>query len=233
MKVGFFMSKSKYSSEQKIKASITFYSGKKSASQLANELNLGKRGEQTIRSWASLYSKYGTSAFEHKHTNNSYSQEFKEKVVKEYLNGKGSVPSLILKYNIPSTHTLRRWIKKYNSHIELKDYDPKPEVYMANTLKTTCEEKIEIVKYCIKHNRDIKGTAAKYGCKYAQLYQWVKKYEKDGEAALIDKRGKRKPEEKLSDLEKAKRKIAQLEREKEEYRKKYELLKKAEEIERW
>ncbi|WP_349081971.1 hypothetical protein [Clostridium butyricum] len=44
------MSKSKYSSEQKIKASITFYSGKKSASQLANELNLGKRGEQTIRS---------------------------------------------------------------------------------------------------------------------------------------------------------------------------------------
>ena len=57
MKVGFFMSKSKYSSEQKIKASITFYSRKKSASQLANELNLGKRGEQTIRSWASLYSK--------------------------------------------------------------------------------------------------------------------------------------------------------------------------------
>lgn len=104
---------------------------------------------------------------------------------------------------------------------------------MTDTLKTTLEERISIVKYCLEHDRDIKDTAAKYGCNYAQLYQWVKKYESNGEDALIDKRGKRKVEEERSDLEKAERKIAQLEREKEEYRKKYELLKKAEELERW
>ena len=69
--------------------------------------------------------------------------------------------------------------------------------------------------------------------KYAQLYQWIQKYEAEGETALIDKRGRRKQEYELSDLEKAERKIALLERGKEEYRKKYELLKKAEERERW
>jgi len=104
---------------------------------------------------------------------------------------------------------------------------------MTDTIKTTLEERIEIVKDCLAHDRDIKGSAAKYGCKYSQLYQWVRKYETNGEEALTDKRGKRKQDTELSELEKAERKIAQLEREKEEYRKKYELLKKAEERERW
>ena len=59
------------------------------------------------------------------------------------------------------------------------------------------------------------------------------KYEKYGEDGLADKRGKRKEENQLTELEKAQRRIAQLEREKEEFRRKYELLKKAEERERW
>jgi len=48
---------------------------------------------------------------------------------------------------------------------ELKDYDPNPEVYMADTLKTTFKERLEIVKYRLVHDRDIKETAAKYGCR--------------------------------------------------------------------
>lgn len=63
---------------------------------------------------------------------------------------------------------------------------------MTDTLKTTLEERIAIVKDCLEHDRDIKNTAVKYGCNYAQLYQWVRKYEADGESALADKRGKRK-----------------------------------------
>ena len=46
---------------------------------------------------------------------------------------------------------------------ELKDYDPKREVYMAEARrKTTIEERKKIVTYCIEHNRDYKGTAALY-----------------------------------------------------------------------
>lgn len=225
--------KSSYTVEEKIKACTDYLSGLKLASQIAIELNMGKHGRGVVRDWAKKYKAYGASVFINKTRNNYYSQEFKERVVKEYLNGTSSPNELIIKYNIPSRTTLVRWIKMYNNHIELKEYNPKPEVYMVDTLKTTFEERIEIVKYCLSHDRDTKGTAAKYGCKYAQLYQWVRKYEAEGETALIDKRGKRKQEDKLSDLEKAERKIAQLEREKEEYRKKYELLKKAEERERW
>lgn len=225
--------KSSYKVEEKIKACADYLSGLKSASQIAIELNMGKRGRNVVCDWAKKYKAYGASVFINKSRNNCYSQEFKERVVKEYLNGTSSPNELIIKYNIPSRTTLLSWIKMYNNHIELKEYDPKPEVYMIDTLKTTFEERIEIVKYCLAHDRDFKGTAAKYGCNYAQLYQWVRKYEAEGETALIDKRGKRKKEDALSDLEKAERKIAQLEREKEEYRKKYELLKKAEERERW
>lgn len=225
--------KSSYTVEEKIKASTDYLSGLKSASQIAIELNMGKHGQDVVYGWARKYRVYGASVFINKTKNNSYSQAFKERVVKEYLKGTNSLNELIIKFNIPSSSTLFTWIKMYNNHIELKEYDPKPEVYMANTLKTTFEERIEIVKYCLAHDRDIKGTASKYGCKYAQLYQWVRKYEANGKTALIDKRGKRKQEDELSDLEKAERKIAQLKREKEKYRKKYELLKKAEERERW
>jgi hypothetical protein len=57
----------------------------------------------------------------------------------------------------------------YNAHIELKDYDPKPVVYMSDTLKATYEEKIKIVQDCLNHGRDIKGISIKYGCNYALL----------------------------------------------------------------
>ena len=90
-----------------------------------------------------------------------------------------------------------------------------------------------VVKYCLEHDRDIKTTASLYKCSYHQVRSWVLKYEEDGEDGLLDRRGKRKTEDELSELEKAQRKIAQLEREKEEFRKKYELLKKAEQLERW
>lgn len=227
------MSRSKFSTEQRKQACLEYISGKKSATQIANELNLGKQGQGTVMTWARIFQSQGVQAFATGKGNRSYSREFKMMVVNEYLSGKSSLRDLMVKYNITAKITIQRWIKKYNNHIELMDYDPKPEVYMADTLKTTYEEKIEIVKDCLTHDRDIKGTASKYGCKYAQLYQWVRKYEANGEEALIDKRGKFKQEEDLSELEKAERKIGQLEREKEEYRKKYELLKKAEKLERW
>ena len=58
------------------------------------------------------------------------------------------------------------------------------------------------------------------------------KYERDGEDGLKDKRGKRKQDEELTDLEKAERRIKQLEKKNEELARRVELLKKAEEFER-
>ena len=225
--------KPKYSFEQKIKACEDYLSGKQSITNIANDIGMKETELDQIYAWIKMYNINEVDAFIPRKNNNSYSKEFKEKVVKEYLEGKGSVLELCSKYNLRTTSILRSWIKRYNNHIELKDYDPKPEVYMIKSTKKTYEEKIEIVKYCLEHNKDIKGTASIYGCNYAQLYQWIAKYEKLGEEGLIDKRGRLKEESQLTELEKANRKIMQLEKEKEEFRKKYELLKKAEMNERW
>ena len=225
--------KAKYSAEQKLKACEDYLSGKKSAKQISMELGMGNSGAHKIRLWARICRVNGSEVFNDKPHNRSYSKELKEKVVKEYLAGQGSLIDLTAKYGIPSSETIRRWISMYNKHMEIKDYDPKPEVYMAKSRTTTLEERKEIVKYCLEHDRDIKTTASLYKCSYHQVRSWVLKYEEDGEDGLLDRRGKRKTEDELSELEKAQRKIAQLEREKEEFRKKYELLKKAEQLERW
>ena len=225
--------KAKYSAEQKVQACEDYLSGKKTAKQIARELEMGKRGSDRVYEWIRMYKMYGREIFDDKPHNSSYSKEFKEKVVREYLSGQGSLNDLMAKYGIPSRETIRDWISMYNKHMEIKDYDPKPEVYMAKSRTTTLEERKEIVKYCLEHDRDIKTTASLYKCSYHQVRSWVLKYEEDGEDGLLDRRGKRKTEDELSELEKAQRKIAQLEREKEEFRKKYELLKKAEKLERW
>ncbi len=83
--------------------------------------------------------------------------------VEAVLSGDGSVDDITAKYNISSRSVLRSWILKYNANIKLNDYDPKAEVYMANSRrKTTIEERKEIVKYCIENNKNYKQTASLY-----------------------------------------------------------------------
>lgn len=218
--------KAKYTKEQKVRACEDYLNGIKSAQQIATELNMKKRGEDLIRSWAKSYRVNGHAIFDNKSTNNRYTKEFKLMVVQEYLKGHGSSLDLAAKYGIPKASTVMNWVNKYNSHRELKDYNPRPEVYMATTLKVNKEKKIEIIKYCIDHNHDYKGTAAFYGGNYAQIYSWVKKYESEGADGLEDRRGKRKSEEQLTDLEKAQQKIAELERINRRQEMELELLKK-------
>lgn len=96
------------------------------------------------------------------------------KVVEEYVRGDGSSIDLGIKYDI-SSGLLRKWIRMYNANRELKDYNPKQEVYMAEARrKTTLEERKEIVDYCINHNRNYKNTATKFDVSYSQVYSWVK-----------------------------------------------------------
>ena len=99
---------------------------------------------------------YRDSIFNDKPFNSTYTREFKENVVKEYLDGKGSIESLQIKYKILSNSTLRKWILKYNNGIILKDYKPMSEVYTMKSRKVSYEERIEIVNYCIANNYDYK-----------------------------------------------------------------------------
>lgn len=58
-----------------------------------------------------------------------------------------------------------------NANRELKDYDPKPEIHMAEARReTTLKERNEVVDYCISHNRNQKDTVAKLDVSYSQVY---------------------------------------------------------------
>lgn len=127
---------------------------------------------------------------------------------------------------------LQNWISLYNANRELRDYDPKREVYMAEARrKTTLAERKEIVEYCITHNRDYKGTASLYDVSYSQVYSWVRKYDITGEDGLSDKRGRHKTDDEVDELERLRRENMRLKRQLEEKDMMVELLKKVKEFE--
>ena len=98
--------------------------------------------------------------------------------------------------------------------------------------KTTIEERKEIVKYCIEHNRNYKETASIYDVSYSQVYSWVKKYDANGEDGLADKRGRHKADDEVDEIERLRRENARLKRQLEEKDMLAELLKKVQEFER-
>ena len=152
--------------------------------------------------------------------------------VEAVLKGEGSVDDIVVKYNISTRSVLRSWIMKYNANMELKEYKPKREVYMAEARrKTTLEERKEIVEYCIAHNTDYKGAASRFEVSYSQVYSWVKKYRESGEEGLEDKRGHHKSDDEVDELERLRRENQRLKRQLEERDMLCELLKKVRELE--
>jgi transposase-like protein len=197
--------KTKYTPEQKIHACIDYLRGIKSAREIAGELSMGKYGDTKILFWVKLYKANGAQIFINP-KNHRYTKEFKEKVVREYQAG-SSLQDLASKYGIPSNETVRKWVIKYNSHIEQTEYDPHPEVRMAKNRKTTFEERLEIVQYCIDHQMNYSKTAADYECSYGQVYSWVRKWQRDGDDGLRDGRGRRKSEDELTEVERLQRQL--------------------------
>ena len=224
------MSKSPHTPEFRAMVSQEYLDGIGSYRFLAERYNIGTR---TLREWVAKFRIHGIDAFITQTGNTAYSSDFKIMCVEAVLSGKGSVNDIVAKYNISSEYVLRNWIKLYNTNKELKDYDPKREVYMADARrKTTIEERKEIVEYCIAHNRNYKGAASKYGVSYSQVYSWVRKYDALGTDGLTDKRGCRKTDEEVDELERIRRENLRLKRQLEEKDMVVELLKKVKEFER-
>lgn len=224
------MSRSPYTAEFRAMVSQEYLDGLGSYGSLSSKYKIGT---QTLQQWVHKYRLYGISAFEYRQGNASYSSEFKSMCVDAVLSGKGSVDEITAKYNISSRAVLQRWISKYNANIELRDYEPKREVYMAESRrKTTREERREIAEYCISHNKDYKGAASLYDVSYSQVYSWVKKYNAGGEEGLTDKRGRHKSDDEVDELERLRRENLRLKRQLEEKDMVVELLKKVNEFER-
>ena len=222
--------KHKCTVEEKISAVEDYLNGIRSVSEIMIDLSI--KSTRTIRNWILAYQNGGIKALCPVTANHSYSSEFKIEMVRKYINGEGSVTDLCARYGIPAHATLQKWISLYNANRELRDYDPKREVYMAEARrKTTLEERKEIVDYCINHNRNYKNTAAKFDVSYSQVYSWVKKYDTDGADGLTDRRGCHKTDAEVDELERLKRENLRLKRQLEEKDMVVELLKKVKEFE--
>lgn len=73
---------------------------------------------------------------------------------------------------------------------------------MTKRRKTTFEERVEIASHCISHDHNYSKTAETFGVIYQQAQNYTVIYEKNGIDVWQDNRGKRKPEQSLTELEK-------------------------------
>ncbi len=133
----------------------------------------------------------------------------------DYLAGRGSQNDICKKYGIRSKAKLQTWIKKYNGHEELKSSGTGGTTIMTKGRKTTFEERVEIVQYCIAHDHNYIKTAEKYQVSYQQARSYTIKYESGGVEALRDNRGKRKNPDEMDELEKLRAEVKILRAEKE------------------
>ena len=221
--------KSKVSTEIKVHAVEDYLKGIKSLSEISNELNIYK---SAVSAWVRKYKTFGKEGLLNKGYNTSYSPQVKTQAVIDYLDGKGSLDDICIKYKISAIGILQQWIKKYNGHKIFKSHSTKGDKLMTKGRKTTYEERIEIVSFCFANDHDYNLTANKFNVSYQQVYTWVKKYNKDGHNALVDRCDKNKAFEELSESEKFSAQLKLLEAENRRLKIENDFLKKLEEIER-
>ena len=165
------------------------------------------------------------------HKNKKYSAELKMEAVQSYLKGEGSLREICKKFEISNHHTLRDWIMWYNGHREFKERSSaKGEIYMTKGRKTTQEERAKIVAFCIEHNKDYGLTVETYSVSYQQVYAWVRKYEEGGVDKLKDNRGRTKPVEEMTEVEKLKAEMKILEAKNRQLEIENEFIKKLQEL---
>ena len=186
----------------------------------------------TFRDWKRLYETRGIEGLMSYSKSRKYSPETKLSAVREYLEGKGSLSDISKKFDISTPSMLRGWIKWYNGNMDFKQPNSGGEIYMVKSRDTTLEERIEIVSHCIAGNKDYGKTIERYGVSYSQVYSWVKKYESDGPDGLLDRRGKRKDKDAMTEIEKLRAELKLKEAENLRLQMENDLLKKLEEIER-
>lgn len=158
-----------------------------------------------------------------------YSKELKKAAVKDCVKHGLSLSEVAAKYGVSNSSVVYNWLKLYNNHVEFKDGGSDR---MVKGRKTSLEERVEIVSYCIANNRDYNKTTEQYGVSYQQVYSWVGRYEKERAQGLFDRRGKRKDEASMSEVDKLHAQLKLKEAENLRLQMENDLLKKWAELER-
>lgn len=222
------MSKSKINPNIKIAAVQRILAGDDSLRNAARRLGVSLA---SIQQWISIYNSDGIDGFRFT-GNKRYSKELKEQAVLDYLAGKGSLQSICQRYGIKAKSKLQEWIKKYTGHDELISRGTGGSKIMTQGRKTTFDERIEIVRYCIAHDHNYAETSEKFQISYQQARSYTVKFESGGIEALRDRRGHKKPTDELTELERLRAENKILRAQKERAEMEAAFLKKLNEIER-
>ncbi len=202
----------KYSAELKLQAVQDYLNGGGSQREICKKYGISAK--RTLEVWIMWYNK----------TQSVYYTLFK--CPRAYVR-----PRLTPHVSDNYTIALRLW---YNGHKELKERrGAGTEIYMTKGRKTTLEERIEIVAYCIENGKDYPKTIEKYGVSYQQIYSWIRKYEEKGVDGLCDGRGRTKPFDEMNEVERLKAENRLLRAQIEEKEMENLLLKKLNELEGW
>jgi transposase-like protein len=220
---------SSLSPEEKISAVHKCLDGKLSLRDVALKYGVC---ETSVRKWIAKYEVGGDASLLPSCTKKRYSTALKQEVVKAYLAGEGSYYDLCIRYKIPSFNTIGKWVMQYNNGRNIQGPETGGTAIMKQGRKTTFEEKIEIVSFCIENHKNYQLTAETYSISYQQVYSWVKKYESRGTEALIDQRGRIKPENEMTELEKLRAENRILRAQNKHHEMEMAFLKKIDEIER-
>ena len=216
--------------EEKIRAVKEYLEGRTSQQEQAKKLGVKVSSFQEM---VAKYETFGEDGLLKRKKNNRYTAETKRLAVEAYLKGEGSQTEICKRYKIRSKVILRKWIKVYNGHKELRPSRGRgSDIYMTKGKSTTYEERLEIVSYCIEHGNDYTTAIEKYGVSYQQIYSWVRKYNEKGAEGLVDKRGKRKLESEMTELERLRAENKLLAARNKRLETECAVLKKLEEIER-
>ena len=191
--------RSKLTDEECIAAVQDYRGGKGSYRTIARKYGVS---EYAIRTLVNRVKADGIDFITTSRTNKKYSAEIKRNAVEEYLTGKLSQFEICEKYKITSRTLLRNWISCYNNGKDFKERTRSERgITMNKGRKTTQEERVEIVAFCVEHGKDYGLAMEKYGVSYQQIYSWVRKYEAKGVEGLTDRRGKAKPEDELTEAD--------------------------------
>ena len=144
--------KVKLTDEQRIRAVKEYLEGEGSYERIAKKNGIAII---TFRNYVRRAKAEGIDKLCNSRKNKKYSKATKLAAVEEYLAGKGSLSRICTTYKISDTKTLRAWIKCYNSGKDFKERSSSERgVTMKKGRKTTLEERVEIVAFCIANGKD-------------------------------------------------------------------------------
>lgn len=187
----------------------------------------------TVTDWIRKYKDSGLEGLKEATTWKRYKNDLKQKAVLAVINNEMSLLQATKNFQISSTSVLGKWISSYTNRETLK---PTSKGCVTKTMtkgrKTTYQERIEIAQFTIANDLDYVKAIEKYRISYQQVYSWVKKYQQYGEEALKDNRGRNKSSEFLTEEERLKLRVKELEARNKHLEMENDFAKKLQEIQR-